>query len=173
MNLVDQEDVAPLVLPELVLGVDQQQTPLGRLLLAKLEQCQGCCADLQTRRQAERGRFGTLGVLRSPMFCLSTLSQSCWLISPRATMSWGLMGSSWSSALVVGVMTLRASLSFFFMPSGNLSRGTRQVGGRAEPGPPRDQGWAARPPASLTRCRSTPERLVSSASTGRCWWSRS
>ena len=48
-----------------------------------------------------------------------TLSQSAWLMWPPSTISAGLMGTSWLSALVVGVMTLAASRSFFAMPSGN------------------------------------------------------
>jgi hypothetical protein len=37
---------------------------------------------------------------------------------PCPTISWGLMGTSWSTALVVGVITLASSRSFFLMPSG-------------------------------------------------------
>ena len=48
----------------------------------------------------------SLHVMQEP----HTSSHCCWVMSPRATMSAGAIGSSWSSALVVGVSTLSASL---------------------------------------------------------------
>ncbi len=46
VHLVDEEDVALVVLAKLVLGVHQQQPPLGRLLLAKRKERQRRRADL-------------------------------------------------------------------------------------------------------------------------------
>ena len=47
-----------------------------------------------------------------------TSSHSCWVISPWSTISLGVMGTSPSSALVVGVTMFFSSLSFFTSPSG-------------------------------------------------------
>mmetsp|Transcript_29193 Transcript_29193/g.86393 ORF Transcript_29193/g.86393 Transcript_29193/m.86393 type:complete len:301 (+) Transcript_29193:2565-3467(+) len=49
-----------------------------------------------------------------------TASQSVWLIRPCSTISLGLMGTSWSSALVVGVITFFSRRMFLVIPSGNV-----------------------------------------------------
>jgi hypothetical protein len=73
---------------------------------------EGRAACIAQRNSLRRGRRGKGGVPPP------TASQSAWLMWPCSTISFGEMGASWSSALVVGVMTLCAKRSFLRMPSG-------------------------------------------------------